>query len=134
MTSIKKWGLYFSKKNGNENRDKVAKAFHEFWTDRDQDMLWIDGKVFLGGLVLNGRGEILTSNVVCFERIAKDDLNGHPSDMMCATTYSGSKYCFFSDDYCAHMFMMLGDLTHLGRLNMEEGYYLPANYRGEGLL
>lgn len=136
---IKSWELFFRKKDGKANRAKIAAAFHEFWMNRESDVLWVDGKVMLGGELHTSpntpsRGEITTSNVVSFERISRDDLNGYPHDLICALTHSGNKYFFYSDEYCAHMFMMLGDLTHLGKLNTERDYYLREERRGRGLL
>ena len=136
---IKEWELFFRKRDGKANRAKMAAAFHEFWNDRERDVLWVDGKVMLGGELHTSpntpsRGEITTSNVVSFHRITRDDLDGYPHDLICALTHSGNNYYFYSDEYCAHMFMMLGDLTHLGKLNNEREYYLRDNRRGKGLL
>ena len=136
---IEEWELYFRRKDGKANRAKMAAAFHEFWMDRERDVMWVDGKVMLGGSLYTSpnapsRGEVTTSNVVSFNRVAQDDLNGYPHDLICALTHSGNKYYFYSDGFCAHMFMMLGDLTHLGKLNNEKDYYLRDSRRGKNLL
>lgn len=136
---IKKWELYFNKANGYENRVIVIKAFANFLEDPKADKLEIPGKCMLGGNVFRREGfndgdEIFTSDIKSVERIEHGDNKGVPHDLMCATTISGSKYYFYSDDYNAYMFLMLGDLIHTGKLNQRRYFYLKREFRGSKLI
>ena len=136
---IKEWELYFDKANGYENRDAVVKAFAGFWEDSRADKLEIPGKCMLGGKVFGREGfndgdEIFTSDIKSVERIEHGDHNGVPHDLMCATTISGSKYYFYSDDYNAYMFLMLGDLIHTGELSQHRYFYLKREFHGSKLI
>ena len=135
---IDKWQTYFRKEDGRKNREKVAKAFHKFWSDSNEDILWVEGKVLLGGKVygherFDDGSDILTSNIVSLERIERGDNNGIPHDLIRVTTQSGSRYHFYTDDYSVNMFMLLGDLTHVGKLNKKDDYYLKRSLRGRNL-
>lgn len=136
---IKEWELYFDKANGYENRTTVAKAFTNFWEEPKADKLEIPGKCMLGGKVFGRKGfndgeEIFTSNIQSVERIERGNHNGVPHDLMCATTISGSKYYFYSDDHNAYMFLMLGDLIHTGELSQRRYFYLKREFRGSKLI
>lgn len=136
---IKEWELYFEKVNGYDNRTAIAKAFAKFWEDPAADKLKIPGKCMLGGRVFGRKGfndgdEIFTSDVELMERIEHGNHNGIPHDLMCATTVSGSKYYFYSDEHNAYMFLMLGDLFHTGKLSQDRYCYLKREFRGSKLI
>lgn len=131
---IKEWELYFKMADGYENRDAVVKAFADFLEDPRADKLEIPGKCMLGGKVFGREGfndgdEIFTSFIKFVERIERGE-----HDLMCATTISGSKYYFYSDDYNAYMFLMLGDLIHIGKLSHRRYFYLKREFRGSKLI
>ena len=135
---IKKWEIYFNRMDGLENRKNVAVAFTEYWNGHSFNLFEIPGKCMLGGKVYGREGfidgnEIFTSFIRSIRRIETGFRNGIPHDLMLATTYSGSLYHIYSDDYNAYMALMLGDITHTGRLNDTPGYYLDRNYRGSRL-
>lgn len=132
---IKKWGLYFDRANGYDNRATIVKAFADFFENTGEEKLEIPGKCVLGGKVYGRYGfkdgnEILTSNIQSVERIERGDCNGVPHDLMCATIGSGSKYYFYSDEHSAYMFMLLGDMIHTGKLNQEPYHYLSLAFFG----
>lgn len=136
---IKEWELYFEKANGYDNRTAVVKAFAKFWEDSAVDKLKIPGKCMLGGRVFGRKGfndgdEIFTSDVELMERIEHGNHNGIPHDLMCATTVSGSKYYFYSDEHNAYMFLMLGDLFHTGKLSQDRYYYLKREFHSSKLI
>ena len=134
MPMLKDWEIYFDRANGYENRETVAGAFTEFWNSLNEDELQIPGACMLGGKVFGRAGfndgdEIFTSNIQSVKRVERGDKLGVPHDLMCATTGSGSKYYFYSDGHNAYMALMLGDLTHMGKLDPSRGYYLKREFR-----
>ncbi|MBR3233485.1 hypothetical protein IKG12_01310 [Candidatus Saccharibacteria bacterium] len=136
---ITEWELYFNRADGYDNRATVAKAFANFWKELEVDKLEISGKCRLGGRVFGREGfndgdEILTSNVRFIERVERGDCGGVQHDLMCATTASGNKYFFYSNDYNVYMFLMLGDLLRTGELNSYRNYYLKRELRGSKLI
>ena len=45
---LRDWTLLFLKKDGRDNRNKIAKRFAEFWDDMDQNVIKITGNCFYG--------------------------------------------------------------------------------------
>lgn len=136
---IKEWELYFRKTDGYDNRTTVAKAFTNFWEKSNTDKLEIPGKCILGGKVFGRKGfnngdEIFTSYIESIERIECGNHNGIPHNLMCATTISGSKYYFYSDDHNAYMFLMLGDMIHTGKLSQHRWFYLKREFHNSELI
>ena len=136
---IEKWELYFEGENGYDNRFNIMKAFTEFWESPKLGKLEMPGKCMLGGQVFGRKGfedgaEIFTSDIQSVERLEHDRFSGAPHDLMCATTVSGSKYYFYSDDHNAYMALMLGDIIHMGQLDQRRYYYLVPEYRGSQLI
>lgn len=136
---MNKWSLYFKEAYGLENRDKVVREFVDFWQNSAMDKIEIPGKCTLGGRVYGREGfrdgdPIFTSNIKCIERVERGSRHGQPHDFMCATTESGSKYYFYSDEYDAGMFMMIGDLIHTRGLRQKRYCYLPPQFRGSEFL
>ncbi len=136
---VKEWGLYFYEANGYDNRLTVAKAFTDFWDNSSADKLEIPGKCTLGGKVFghekfNDGEEIFTSDIISIERIERGYVNGITNDLLRVTTVSGSKYHIYSINYNAYMFLMMGDLIHLGELNPSRHYYLKPEYRCSKLI
>ena len=135
------WEIYFEEKNGYDNRETVARAFSDFYENREADKIEIPGKCMLGGIVFGREGfnndsEILTTDIKSIERIERSaDEDKIPHDLMCATTVSGGKYFFYSDDFNAFMLMMLGDLLYRRKkLNSIPYYYLKPELRGSRLI
>jgi hypothetical protein len=93
----------------------------------------LGGEVF-GREGFNDGDEIFTSNIKSVERVERGYQNGVPHDLMCATTNSGSKYYFYSDDHNGYMFLMLGDIINAGELSQSSNYYLKREYRGSRLI
>ena len=136
---LKNWEIFFAKEDGVENRDNIAKAFARFLVASKDDVMKIPGMCFLGGTVF-GRGceygnDILTPHVSSVERVKRGshEVHGHAHDLICATTESGSKYYFYSDENNPWMSLMLSDIIRLGKLNTENEYYLNKKYRSRGV-
>ena len=135
---LKEWELYFDRDDGYENRTKVVEAFTNFWSKPWIKELGIPGKCVLGGKVFQSESfkdgdEIFTSSVKFVEKISFDNICGVRHDLICATTASGSKYYFYSDDHSGLMFLMLGDMIHLGRIS-DSRVYLKPEYRDSNFI
>lgn len=136
---ISGWELYFNEAHGYDNRSTVARAFTNFWQRNYAEKLEIPGKCMLGGKVyghekFNDGEEIMTSNVESVERVERSKQNGVSHDLMCATTKSGSKYYFYSDNYNVYMFQILGDLIHKGKLSRKPHHYVKRRFHELGLI
>lgn len=117
---MRKWEFGFPANvlNPRINAKHAIKTFADFLTERKNDKLEVVDSVILRGDVYGRKGfddgeNIHTSNIVSFERINRGTLNGIPRDVICATTESGSKYFFYSDDHSASMFLLLGAAIHM---------------------
>lgn len=127
---IDEWGLFFDTANGYDNRFDVVKAFTDFWGRTSTKRLTVPGKCQLGGR-LGGTGteKVFDSEIESIERL--DSCNGRARrDLMCATTVSGKKYYFYSDEVSGYMSLMLSDILNLGVLNPRRYYYLGHRYYG----
>lgn len=137
---VKDWELYFKSADGEENREAVVKAFAEFFEDCKAEKLEIPGKTMLGGLVYGREGFkdgelIFTSSIKTIEKIERSsDENGNPLDLLRASTATGSEYYLYSDEYNAYMFLMLGDIIHMGKLSPRRNRYVMKELRSEELL
>ena len=136
---ILKWGLYFKDNAGYENRDAAAKEFAEFWSNRKIDKFKMSSKLMLGGKVYGREGfedgeMIFTSSVIAVTRIGHSVCNDVPHDLMCATTVSGSKYLFYSDDYNIYTKALLHDIVNAGQLSPQPRHYLEPMLYDYGLI
>lgn len=136
---IREWEFYFLQEDGYENRFIVAKAFLKFWDDNSIEKLDVPGRCMLGGKIFGREGfndgdEIFTSIIETIERIKCSDCSDTQHDLMCATTISGSKYYFYSNDYNTYMFMMFGDLIHMDELNPRPYFYLKPKLHSSNLI
>ncbi|MBP5648353.1 hypothetical protein J6X04_03680 [Candidatus Saccharibacteria bacterium] len=139
MAKLRRWGLYFKEKYGEENRKAIMKDFVDFHNDSQWDEMIISGKCMLGGKVYERNGfhdgdVVTTSNVEKIERINRGTSHGVACDLMCATTASGSKYYFYSDDLEPYMYIMMDDIKNRGGIKPDKEYYLPIEFWGIGLL
>ena len=110
--------------DGFENRTAIIKAFADFFENTNKKKLDIHGKCVLGGYVYGRYGfddgdMIITSDIESIERIERGDCDGVSHDLMCATTASGSKYYFYSDEHSYHMSQLLEEMLRYGRIDVD---------------
>lgn len=137
---LKAWQLYFDKSDGGyANRHNVVSVFAPFWENSNAELMITPEKFMIGGNVYGRAGfndgdEILTSHIDQIVRVKHSMKNGIPHDLLCATTKSGSKYYFYSDEHNAYMALMLGDMLHIKQLDNTPGHYLKPELQGGQLL
>ena len=99
---LRDWTLLFLKKDGRDNRNKIAKEFAEFWDDIDQDVITITGNCYLAGHVFginntkNG-SRYVTDRIISVERKLKKSMI--VSDIYVRTCNSGGYDLHLSSDY-----------------------------------
>ena len=132
---LRDWTLLFLKKDGRDNRNKIAKGFAEFWDDMDQNVIKITGNCYLAGHVFgvnntkNG-SRYVTDRIISVERkiIGKSGVkNRFRHDLLCAETASGRKFFFYGDMFDYLMLLLMNDSSE-GRINQKKDYYLHPDY------
>ena len=137
---LKFWQLYFEKADGYENRQKIVTRFAKFWKDRREIELDVPGKCKLGGYISghpdfrDGDNYFTVADVKTIKRVDRECICGIPHDLMVATTTTGEKISFYSDDDNVYMFMMLSDLIHGRGLNESPFHYLAPTQRGKNFI
>ena len=137
MIRLKDWGLLFFAIDGFENRDVIARQFAGFWNNPKVSKIFIAGKCQMTGKIVDYSGQTngcairIPKDVQFFERVKSEDsvVDNPPHELMCATTVSGEKYYFYSDDHSSPMAWMLADMIYLGELNHRPRIYTDPEFR-----
>ena len=107
----------------------------EFWGDQRQDVLIVEGKCHLGGMVYghkefhDGDG-ILTSRVMTMSREKRRSRRKASCDLIFVVTGSGSEYYIYGDDINPYMDNLVNDMFQYGKLSNESGSYIKENDLG----
>lgn len=114
---LKNWEILVNSENGMEEGINNLRVFANFWENVNDDELEMPGNMLLRGEIYGHErfpdgSRINTSQVKSVKRVERDTIHGVPHDLMCATTMSGSEYHFYSDEWEAHMGLLLGTLIH----------------------
>lgn len=132
---LRDWTLLFLKKDGRDNRNKIAKVFAEFWDDMDQNVIEIPGNCYLAGHVFginntkNG-SRYITDKIISIERKEIGDnnvINRFRHDLFCAETVSGKRVSFYGDRFDLLMLLLMHDVLE-GQLDQRIGHYLHPDY------
>lgn len=119
---IKNWSVCLFKNVDDEENERIMKSVIDFYKNGEEDSVQVPGPCLISGRVYGRKGapdgtRISTSKIVSIERIERHNDTGTPHDLMCATTKSGSKYYFYTDECSGNMALVLGEMIHTGKLN-----------------
>lgn len=119
---LKDWAICLYKDMSDEENEAIMEVVADSYQKTRMDSVQIPGPCVLSGVVygrdgFNDGDVINTSNIESIERVERHNKASTPHDLMCATTKSGSKYYFYTDECNANMMLVLGDMIHTGRLD-----------------
>lgn len=113
---VRNWDLLVRCKDMEECVRRL-RVFADYWQDLGAVKLDMPEDILLRGNVYGRKGftdgmRINTSWVKTLERVEQQYRGGVPHDLICATTYSGSMYYFYSDECLPEMQLLIGQLIH----------------------